>query len=294
MIVFRPDIVHVHTSYRGGFLRDGLIALIAKRFGARVALTFHPGFGGNLQTNYYEGPQWLKRLTRFVVPRMDALVANGPSYESFLRAEFGHPNIHVMPNPVTDEQIPARMSDYGSRDRIVFFAGFLGRRKGVLELLKAAESVPDATFIIYGKAGTPEDRREFQEALESCKARDRIQLDIGYGVEKVFQYMDVARVLALPSWGETMPLILEEAIVCGLPVVTTPVGVIADYVQDGVHGYLIEPGDVEALADALNRILDDPQKAGQMSEHNRVSGRQFLRSQVHPRLFSMYDQLVAR
>jgi glycosyltransferase involved in cell wall biosynthesis len=228
-----------------------------------------------------------------VIPRTDALVANGPSYEAFLRAEFKHDNIHVMPNPVADAQVPATMSDYAGRERVVFFAGFLGRRKGVLELLQAAEKVPDARFIIYGKAGSAADEKEFQAAWDACQAKDRIDLDVGYGVDKVFKYMDQARLLALPSWGETMPLILEEAIVCGLPVVTTPVGVIADYVQDGVHGYLIEPGDVDALAAAINRILDDPQGAFEMSKHNRVFGQQFLSSAVHAKMFEMYDGILA-
>ncbi len=291
MVTFRPAIVHVHTSYRGGFLRDGLIALIARGLGAKVAMTFHSGWK-TLPQLYYEGAGWLKQLSRWVIPRVDALVANGPSYEAFLRAEFDHQNIHVMPNPVTDEQIPASMPEYTSRERVVFFAGFLDPRKGVLELIKAAEKVPDARFIIYGEAQTLKDREKFRATLDACRAKDRIQVDIGYGVDKVFKYMEEARLLALPSWGESMPLILEEAMLCGLPVVTTPVGVIADYVQDGVHGYLIEPGDVDALAQAINRILDDPQRALEMSARNRVDGRQFLRSEVHARLFRMYDQLL--
>lgn len=292
-LIFHPDLVHVHTSYGAGFLRDGLIALISKAFGAKVVMTFHSG-GASLPEMYYTAPKWLQRFSRFVIPRMDALVANGASYKKFLQKEFGSQNVHIMPNPVTDNDIPLSMPDYCSRAPIVFFAGFLGKRKGVFELLKAAEQVPDAHFLIYGQAEKPGGMEIFNQALAACTARDRIILDVGYGVEKVFRYMQQARLLALPSWGETMPLILEEAIACGLPVVTTPVGVIADYIQDGVHGHLIEPGDVSALAAAITHILNDVEWAEQVSVNNRVFGRQFLRSEVHPKMFRMYNELIGR
>lgn len=290
MLTFRPDIVHIHTSYQLGFLRDGLVALIAKAFGAKVALTFHSGW--TLQEDYLEEPTWLRWLTRRVMPRVDAVVANGPSYEAFFRSEFNHTNIHILQNPVTDEDVPAYKDDYLSRDRIVFFAGLLERRKGVLELLKAAEKVPDARFIIYGQTLRPGDKAAFEDAFDACAAKDRIQLDVGWGVGKVFEYMQQARLLALPSWGESLPLVMEEALVCGLPVVTTPVGVIADYIEDGVHGCLIEPGDADALAEAIRRTLDDEAWALEVSKRNRVFGRQFLSSAVHAKLFAMYDQLA--
>jgi len=292
MIVFRPAIVHIHTAYLNGFLRDGIMALLAKWLGAKTAITFHPGYK-NLPQIYAEGERWLKWLTRKVVPRVDAVVANGKSYKDFLVSEFGHENVHVIQNPVSDEEIPNIPDNYLDRERIVFFAGLLDWRKGVYELLQAAEKVPDASFIIYGRTIQRLDQEKFYEAYHACKAKDRVHLDIGWGEGKVFEYMNKARLLALPSWGESLPLILEEAVLCGLPVIATPVGVITDYIQDGIHGCIIQPGDIDALAKAIHKILDDEKWALEISKRNKVYGRQFLRSQVHQRLFEMYDDLLA-
>ena len=115
LLVFRPAIVHVHTSYGSGFLRDGLIALIMKGAGRKVVMTFHSGWGGTLMRIYQEGSGWLRRLTHFVLPKMDALVANGTSYQRFLQDTFGHRNIHVLPNPVTDDHIPHILPPYSGR-----------------------------------------------------------------------------------------------------------------------------------------------------------------------------------
>jgi glycosyltransferase involved in cell wall biosynthesis len=255
-------------------------------------MSFHPGLK-SLPELYYEGAGWLKWLTRQVVPRLDAIEASGPSYADFFYAEFGHENVRVVPNPVSDEALPQTLSEYDTREQIVLFVGFLVQRKGVFELLRAAEEVPGARFVMLGRAPTPADMKAFQAAYDACTARDRIDLDIGWkDLHQVYECMERARLLALPSWGETLPLVLGEALLCGLPVVTTPVGVIGDYVQDGVHGCLIEPGDAEALAAAIRGILDDPAWAAEVSARNRVFGRQFLASEVHARRFEIYEQLL--
>jgi hypothetical protein len=61
-----------------------------------------------------------------------------------------------------------------------------------------------------------------------------------------------------------------------------------------VHGCLIEPGDVDALAVSINKILSEESWALEVSRRDRILGRTFLQSEVHPRLFSMYDQLLDR
>jgi glycosyltransferase involved in cell wall biosynthesis len=255
-------------------------------------MSFHSG-QKSLPELYDEGAGWLKWLTRQVVPGLDAIEASGPSYADFFSAEFGHGNVHVVPNPVSDEDLPRTLSEYDTREQVVLFVGFMVQRKGVFELLKAAEEVPDARFVLVGRAPTPGDMKALQDAYDACAARDRIDLDIGWkDLHQVYDCMDQARLLALPSWGETLPLVLGEALLCGLPIVTTPVGVISDYVQDGVHGCLIEPGDAEALAAAIRHILDNPAWAAEVSAHNRAFGRQFLASEVHATRFEIYEQLL--
>src|SRR5205085_12513615 len=67
-----------------------------------------------------------------------------------------------------------------------------------------------------------------------------------------------AAVVVLPSYREGLPLCVLEAMAHGRPVVASAVGGIPELVEDGVTGYLAEPGDVEGLRAALRRLLDDP------------------------------------
>ena len=78
-----------------------------------------------------------------------------------------------------------------------------------------------------------------------------------------------AALLVLPSYAEGVPIAVLEGMAAGLPVVTTPVGGVPDIFEDGVNGLLVPPGDPAALADAIERLLDDPDQRRSMGEANR-------------------------
>lgn len=288
---FRPDIVHIHTPYKNGFLRDGIMATLAKWFGKKVVLTFHPG--NSLVEDYKNAPAWLKALTDLVVPRCDALIALGKSYQEFLVGLYHHPFVALIPNPVDDEQVEKAPRDYDQRAPIVFFAGLLDERKGALDLIKAIDKIQlsDVKFVIKGRALTPHDKLLLKQTYEACQSKEKIQME-AWG--PVFESLIRARVVVLPSYGESLPLIIEEAIACGLPVITTPVGAIPDYIQDGVHGLLIKPGDINGLARAIEYVLTNKQWASQVAQSNRESGKVFLRSRVHSLLMQVYDKLLEK
>jgi glycosyltransferase involved in cell wall biosynthesis len=288
---FKPDIVHIHTPYNNGFLKDGIMATLAKWLGHKVVVTFHPG--NSLIEDYKNAPAWLKALTDFVIPRCDALIALGKSYQEFLVELYHHPFVALIPNPVDDEQIAKAPQDYDQRAPIVFFAGLLNERKGAFDLIKAIDKVQirDVKFVIKGSAPTPRDKVILQQTYDACRTKEKVQME-GWG--PVFEHMNRARVVVAPSHGESLPIIVAEAIACGLPVITTPVGVIPDYIQDGVHGLLIKPGDIDGLARAIEHVLTHKQWASKVAQSNAEFGKIFLRSRVHSLLMQVYDKLLEK
>ena len=79
---------------------------------------------------------------------------------------------------------------------------------------------------------------------------------------------EVADVLKI-CHAEGVPVVLMEAMASGLPVVTTRIAGVPELVQDGVSGLLVPPGDADALADALTKVLDDPDTATAMGQQGR-------------------------
>jgi glycosyltransferase involved in cell wall biosynthesis len=83
-----------------------------------------------------------------------------------------------------------------------------------------------------------------------------------------------------------------EAMAAGMPVVTTPVGGIPDLIENGVDGYMVPPGDKEALAQVLDQLLRDPalQERVGMAARRKIQGR-FSAEVVVPQLEKLYAEL---
>jgi glycosyltransferase involved in cell wall biosynthesis len=139
---------------------------------------------------------------------------------------------------------------------LVLFVGIDWERKGGPDLLKAFERVvaahPQARLRIVGCKPAVRDAR--------VEVIGRVPLD------EVSRHLREADVFCMPSLHEPSAVALVEAMMHGLPVVSTRVGGTPDRCVDGETGWLVEPGDTAAIASALIRLLDDPARCRSMGQ----------------------------
>jgi glycosyltransferase involved in cell wall biosynthesis len=111
------------------------------------------------------------------------------------------------------------------------------------------------------------------------------------GVEPWFQAMDV---FCLPSYAnEGVPQAIVQAMLSGLPVVTTPVGSIVEAVTDQETALLVAPKDASALAAAIRRLLDDPALAERLGREARAQAeRKFGRDAMIARMEAVFRRVV--
>ena len=134
--------------------------------------------------------------------------------------------------------------------------GFVGRiepRKGVLDLIAAAPAIragaPGAEVVVVGD--DPWDA--FPEHLAEVRAApDVVHVPWQDNAAGLMRHLDV---LVAPSHQEPFGTVISEAMAVGTPVVATRVGGLAEVVDDGVTGLLVEPGEPEALAGAVLEVL---------------------------------------
>ena len=101
------------------------------------------------------------------------------------------------------------------------------------------------------------------------------------GPEDVQRLLASADIVSLPSFDENLPMSVIEGMAYGAAIVATPVGAVEDIIHDGETGLLTEPGDVEALAAALRKVVTDQDlrlRLGQAArafhgEHLEITGR---------------------
>jgi glycosyltransferase involved in cell wall biosynthesis len=149
-----------------------------------------------------------------------------------------------------------------SQTQEILYTGALIPRKGVHLLINAftriASAFPDACLWLVGKAENQEYAAQLENQAVRLGLKDRIHFVGAVSQSELARHMGRARVLVLPSVSEGLGRVVFEAMLCGTPVIGSRVGGIPDMIQDGVNGYLVTPGDVDALAESLRTILSDP------------------------------------
>jgi glycosyltransferase involved in cell wall biosynthesis len=110
--------------------------------------------------------------------------------------------------------------------------------------------------------------------------------------EQKTRLLNSCRVYVLPSYFEGLPMSILEAMATGVPVIATAIGGIPEAIDDGVEGYLLAPGDVDGLAERLERLLSDDALAQRMGAAGRAKvERHFSTTAVMPRLEHIYAEL---
>jgi glycosyltransferase involved in cell wall biosynthesis len=270
------DIVHVHLSERGSFVREGLLVALARKRGLVIAATIH---GASFVPFTRRRP----RLVATVLRQVDLVTCLEQSALECVRRFAPLVRSELVPNPVVVDcsSVPA-----DETDELVVFAGEIGLRKGADVLHRAWQVVtqrrPGARCVMVGPI--TDFAPSAAEHLEVRKPVGQIELK---------QILRQARVVALPSRAEGMPMVLTEAMGLGRPFVSTPVGAISELAVEG--GMLVPVGDELALADRLTDLLADRGLARAIGERGRRFCLQTRSvSVIDVRLRALYEDATQR
>jgi len=195
---------------------------------------------------------------------------DGPLTRSEVRSEFG-----IQPDEV-----------------LVVTVANMRKQKGYEVLLEAARRLVDdglaVRFVAVGHGPLEEEVR---------RARD--QLGLGNRFLLTGFRSDAQRIVAgsdvfvLASHYEGFPIAVMEAAAVGVPVVSTAVGDVPNFIGEGGGGLVVQTGDPAALAEALRALVLDPSRRRQMAEAARAAGSQFDIRRASARLEEIYDTLLS-
>lgn len=218
---------------------------------------------------------WRHKVTRYI------------ALNEFCRAKFiqgGLPaeRIRVKPNFV---DFPAP-EPAGARSSFLF-VGRLAAEKGVSVLAQAARQLPGVQVRVAGEG--PEGA--LLQGLPGVECLGRLD------VTQVREAMTAARALVLPSvWYENFPMTLVESMACGLPVIASRIGALADLIEDGKTGLLFAPGDAADLAAKLAWADAHPAEMAEMGRQaRRVYEARYTADRNYELLMDIYaDAMTAR
>ncbi|HEY2723620.1 MAG TPA: glycosyltransferase family 4 protein [Pseudonocardiaceae bacterium] len=251
--VHRPDVVHLHMASYGSFIRKATLARIARLLRLPVVLHIH---GSEFALFHERAPRLLQRIIVATLTDARAVVALGDRWARRLREIAPAASITVIPNAIP---IGEPVSQPGEHEDVhVVFLGAIGDRKGAFTLLDAWGQVvgPGGAAARLTIAGDGEISRA-RTAIGRLGLGDSVEIRTWMTPAQTRELLRSAHVLVLPSRDEGQPMAVLEAMANGLCVVASTAGGIPDLIVDGTSGVLIPHSDVDALADALRRVLTD-------------------------------------
>ena len=278
----KPDLVHAHFAYAPGLAG----AWLARRLRVPSVLTLHgsdvnvfPGVNNRMRARVVGAvvsADAVTAVSRALAQRADELTGRLPK---------------VMPigiqltrfRGVPSRETARRSLGLPEEPPIVGYVGNLAPKKGVGEFLNALRCLAGD-----GIRGLVVGDGPLRSAVG---AAEQVRYFGSQPNERIPVFMAALDVLVLPSYSEGLPTVLVEAGAVGVPVVAAAVGGVPELLADG-RGMLIPPGSVDALVDAIRKVLRDPRAADERAMDFRQHVTEHYDADLNAaRLLEMYRSL---
>ena len=277
---FQPDAVHVLL-----FHARVLTATIPRRPGTRWLLT--QVYDDTLRLGRH--PRARQILDRWSGRRFDRIVAISASVQRFLLAEHRYPPSKVVRISPGWEGVPVAPNP-SPHPTVVCVAKFRAE-KGHRVLLDAFDvlrrEVPDARLLLVGDG---ELERELRAEVASRQMGGSVEF--AGAVTEVWPSLARSHVFVLPSLTEAFGIAAVEAMAAGLPVVASEVGGLPELIRPGVSGELFPPGDHQALAAHLVRLIRSPELRQRMGAAGQEEAQPLRMDRTAKRYVDLFEELV--
>jgi glycosyltransferase involved in cell wall biosynthesis len=297
LVRYRPAVAHYAIS-SGLALEKGLIFLGGARLlGARTVGHLHSGAFIDYWNKLPEARR--KRAVR-QLSRLDAFVVLSERWRTIVAEQVGIPldRIFVVNNPIDRHFEESALAFPATRPATILLSlGVMGKDKGVLDLVKAAgivhQKIPHFRLQLAGPEREPGILAQVKAEIGKGSLGDCIEILPSVWGEAKLDIFRSASVFLLPSYYENFPLVVLEAAAAGQAIISTPVGATPEFFEDQVSALFVPPRHPEALAEAILRLLEQPEERLRLGKAARaVFCGKLSRRQIVDSLKMVYDHVL--
>jgi teichuronic acid biosynthesis glycosyltransferase TuaC len=281
------DLIHAHQALPNG----ATAARLSRDLGIPYVVTMH---GADVHETLPRGGAAAARLAE-VLRDAAAVVAVSPTLARKLGRFVAVEGVRVVENGGASGAGPVPPADFLPGARLVLAAGRLVPGKGFEGVVRAIARLGNDLADVHGAvAGDGPLRRRLGALAAECGVADRVHFLGNLEHDRLLAMMARADVFALPSSPEGFGLVHLEAMSQGTPVIACLGEGPADFIEDGVSGYLVRSGDLETLTAVLASVLTDRDGAAAVGEAGRAVAASYTWERNARRMLEIYEEVVAR
>ena len=276
------DMVHIHMTVKGSAKRKGIYVRIAKFFHKKVVLQIHRC---EKFTDWLESTD--EKTRRSVIKTLamsDAVLCLSDTWMKHLEEVAGITNCRYLPNGIDPEKFAYSLDGEG-----VIYMGRIMKEKGLEELLLAKQMLEERGVMFPLHIAGPIDDAKPYIRLSDKLGLTSVFFEGWVSGEKKKELLRDAAVMVLPSYGEGFPVSILEGIASGCAIVATDIASVHDMIEEEI----VPIKDAAALADALERMMTNPDRRRKSAEKNMKRLRErFTAKAVHEKLGECYEEVL--
>lgn len=284
----RPDLAHIHFSSGSSFWRKVPYILLSKTFGLGLLLNVHPT---HFHDYFRKASPVVAWVIRHVLNCADCIGFANQNLISAFKPLFPHKQLVYLPNPVSLEKYYPDDSSARKNDQALYLGAIL-KIKGVYDILRAIPLVrkggTNVHFIFCGDYETAKLRQQaIQLGLDS-----KVDIRDWISYEEKLRLLQQSTMLLLPSHSEGFPIVVLEAMACGLPVIATPVGGLQGVLQNEVNALIVEQGNFSMLAEKIELMAKDSTLREKLAANGFELAKKHDVRLVMSELKKLYNELI--
>lgn len=248
LLVFRPDYIYMSPMLWGtGFLRDSIFMSIIRI--SRIKPIYH--LHGMGISKGMESGNLLLHLYHFCYKRaIIVALSDGLFKTEILKFGFKYSRYFILSNAVGDINIMGNIKENYHDPLNIIFMSNLQASKGIFDFLGLAElcyneQIP-AEFNIIGPYRNKQSQIEIEDYLKKSKV-ENVKFHGPQYNEKKYELLKSADILVYPTYNDAFPLVILEAMMFGLAVISTHQGAIPEIISNNENGYLVNEGRVDEI-----------------------------------------------
>lgn len=248
-------------------------------FKSKIIVVVHLFYSYDSSDKFFLRKLFNRTIEKIRLSFADLIIASSDYSKSEIVSVGINPElVHVL-SPGLDREKFKILSSSGKFDREdsktskkILCVGNYVSRKGIIYLIEAFSQIKRRDFSLHLVGNRKKNSSYYNQlnnAVKKLKLTECVVFHDGSDQENIKQLYASADIFVLPSFKETFGIVFLEAMHYGLPIITTNVSAMPELIEEGKNGFLVPPGDSQALAKAISKLIENLELIKKMGELGR-------------------------